>query len=110
MSKKAHYMYVLSCQDGTLYTGYTPHLKARLKTHNAGKGAKYTRPAFRRPCRLIYAEKYDQKSLAMAREYAFKQLRRPQKLAYLTQQGVKPKKGQAYVLCPGVQAADIKKF
>ena len=37
------YMYVVECADGTLYTGYTTDVERRLKTHNAGKGAKYTR-------------------------------------------------------------------
>ena len=42
METKA-YMYVLECADGSLYTGYTTDVEKRLKTHNAGKGAKYTR-------------------------------------------------------------------
>lgn len=37
------YMYVVECADGTLYTGYTTDVERRLKTHNSGKGAKYTR-------------------------------------------------------------------
>ena len=43
METKA-YMYVVQCSDGTLYTGYTTDIDSRLKPHNAGKGAKYTRP------------------------------------------------------------------
>ena len=42
METKA-YMYVLECADGSLYTGYTTDVEKRVKTHNAGKGAKYTR-------------------------------------------------------------------
>ena len=38
-----HYMYVLECADGSLYTGYAVDVQARLAVHNAGKGAKYTR-------------------------------------------------------------------
>ena len=41
METKA-YMYVVQCADGTLYTGYTTDIERRIKTHNAGKGAKYT--------------------------------------------------------------------
>jgi putative endonuclease len=72
------YCYILRCSDGTLYTGYTTDLDRRLKTHNSGKGAKYTRA--RRPCALVYYEEYPTKSEAMKREYAIKQLSRNQKL------------------------------
>ena len=46
------YMYVVECADGTLYTGYTTDVERRLKTHNSGKGAKYTRA--RLPVCLLY--------------------------------------------------------
>ena len=50
-----HYMYVLECADGSLYTGYAVDVQARLAVHNAGKGAKYTRA--RLPVSLLaYAE------------------------------------------------------
>ena len=55
METKA-YMYVVQCADGTLYTGYTTDIERRIKTHNAGKGAKYTRP--RLPVTLIYQESF----------------------------------------------------
>ncbi|MDK6233107.1 GIY-YIG nuclease family protein [Aerococcus sanguinicola] len=83
-----HYMYVLACADQTLYTGYTTDLKRREKAHQSGKGAKYTRPASRRPCYMIYAKAYANKSAAMSAEYAFKHQKRPAKEAYLTQQGI----------------------
>ena len=38
-----NYVYLLRCADGTLYCGWTTDLAARVKTHNSGKGAKYTR-------------------------------------------------------------------
>ena len=50
------YMYVVECADGTLYTGYTTDVERRLKTHNAGKGAKYTRA--RLPVKLLYSEAF----------------------------------------------------
>ena len=46
-----HFMYVVSCADGTLYTGYTTDVEHRVVVHNAGKGAKYTRS--RLPVRLV---------------------------------------------------------
>ena len=54
------YMYVVECADGTLYTGYTTDVERRLKTHNAGKGAKYTRA--RLPVKLLYSQACQSKS------------------------------------------------
>ncbi len=70
-------MYVLECSDGTYYTGYTNRLEERIKTHNSGKGAKYTRG--RTPVTLIYTERFETKEAAMKAEYRFKQLSRVQK-------------------------------
>lgn len=71
------YTYILKCSDNTLYTGWTTDLKKRLKTHNQGKGAKYTRT--RLPVTLVYWETFDTKKEAMQREAAIKKLSRPQK-------------------------------
>lgn len=76
------YMYVLKCADNTLYTGYTTDIDRRLKTHNAGKGAKYTKT--RLPVELIYFETFDDKSSAMKAEAAFKRKTRQAKLAYIS--------------------------
>ncbi len=65
-------VYMLRCNDGSLYTGCTNDLAARLKTHNQGKGAKYTR--VRLPCDLVYQEACRNRSEAASREYAIKQL------------------------------------
>lgn len=73
-----HYTYILECKDQTLYTGYTTDLERRLKVHNDGKGAKYTK--IRRPVKLVHHEEFDNKSEALKREYALKQLSRKQKL------------------------------
>ena len=73
----AFYTYMVCCADGTLYTGWTTDVKARVITHNEGKGAKYTRG--RGPVTLIYFETYQTKSEAMKREYEIKQLSREQK-------------------------------
>ena len=72
-----HYAYIVKCSDGTYYTGYTNDLEKRLLTHNAGKGAKYTRN--RLPVEMVYYEEYEEKSEAMKREYAIKRLTRKQK-------------------------------
>ncbi len=78
------YVYILRCADGTFYTGYTNDIHKRIDAHNAGKGAKYTRS--RRPCKLVWAEAAETKSLAMKREYAIKQLTRKQKQTMLDAQ------------------------
>ena len=73
-----NYTYILSCADGTLYTGWTNDLDRRLAAHNAGRGGKYTRA--RLPVTLVYHETFATKEEAMAREWAVKQLTRQQKL------------------------------
>ena len=71
------YTYILECADGTLYTGWTNDLEKRVRTHNSGRGAKYTRP--RRPVRLVYFEAFETKEEAMKREAAIKMLKRAAK-------------------------------
>lgn len=75
----AHWVYVLECSDGTLYTGYTVDLERRVDEHDAGDGAKYTRG--RTPVELLYSEQFDSQSAAMRREYEIKQLSRSEKEA-----------------------------
>ena len=72
-----NYTYILECADGTLYCGWTNNLDRRLKAHNEGKGAKYTRS--RRPVALVYYEAFSTKEEAMRREYEIKQLPRKKK-------------------------------
>ncbi|MBS7008847.1 GIY-YIG nuclease family protein [Anaerostipes sp.] len=72
------YTYVLKCSDGSLYTGWTNDLNKRLKAHNEGKGAKYTRG--RTPADLVYLEEFDTKEAAMKREAAIKKMSRAEKL------------------------------
>lgn len=72
-----NYTYILKCKDGTLYTGWTNNLEKRLKDHNDGKGAKYTKA--RRPVVLVYHESFETKEEAMRREYAIKQMTREAK-------------------------------
>lgn len=72
-----NYTYILSCADGTLYTGWTNNLERRLAAHNAGRGSKYTRS--RLPVTLAYCEEHETKEEAMSREYAIKRMTRAQK-------------------------------
>ena len=77
------YTYIVKCSDNTLYTGWTNNLEKRIKTHNAGKGAKYTKS--RRPVILVYYEEYETKSEALRREAAIKKLSRQEKLRMIRQ-------------------------
>ena len=72
-----NYTYILRCADGTYYCGWTNNLDRRLKAHNEGKGAKYTRS--RRPVALVYYEAFPTKEESMRREYEIKQLPRKKK-------------------------------
>ena len=72
------YVYILECADGTLYTGWTYDLTKRIQAHNNGTASKYTRS--RRPVRLFYCEVCADKSAALKREYAIKQLPRCEKM------------------------------
>lgn len=76
--EEKHYTYMVQCADGTLYTGYTNNIVKRVKMHNSGKGAKYTKN--RLPVKLVYFEIYATKQKAMQREYEIKHLNRKQKL------------------------------
>ncbi len=75
------YTYILECADGTLYTGWTNDLEKRLKAHNEGHGAKYTRG--RLPVHLVYFESFATKQEALKREAAIKKLSRPRKEALI---------------------------
>ncbi len=74
-------VYMLTCADGSLYTGWTNDLEKRLKTHAAGKGGKYTRS--RLPVRLAYTESFETEHEARSREWHIKRLTRNQKLALI---------------------------
>lgn len=84
-----NYTYILTCADGTLYTGWTNDLERRLAAHNAGKGGKYTRS--HRPVKLAYFEEYETKEEAMRREVLIKQLPRSEKLKLIEQKNTPQK-------------------
>jgi putative endonuclease len=74
----AAFVYLVQCRDGTLYCGWTDDLERRIATHNAGKGARYTRA--RLPVRLVWHEVVVDRSAALKRELAVKRLPRAQKV------------------------------
>ena len=80
------YVYILKCSDNTLYTGWTNNLEKRIATHKSGKGAKYTRN--RLPVELAYFETFEDKSSALKREYAIKQLPRYKKLDLINSKNI----------------------
>lgn len=80
------FVYIVRCQDKTLYTGITTDPGKRLAAHNSPKnGAKYTRS--RQPVSMVYIEEHESRSTASKREYAIKQLSAAQKKALIGQPG-----------------------
>ena len=77
--RRSAFVYLLRCSDGTLYTGWTLDVARRVRTHQQGRGARYTRA--RRPVTLIYQERLPSRRAAMQREIAIKRMSRPRKLA-----------------------------
>jgi putative endonuclease len=75
----AWFVYVVRCRDGTLYTGISRDVDARLAKHNQGKGARYTRG--RGPVALVHKERTSSQTAALRREAAIKALPRREKLA-----------------------------
>ena len=84
------FVYIVRCSDNTLYTGWAVDVAARVKVHNAGRGAKYTRA--RRPVRLVYSEKIPSRAEAMRRERQIKKYPRARKLELAEQKGKRRKK------------------
>ena len=78
-----HYIYIVRCKDGSLYTGYAKDIEQRIAKHNSGQGAKYTK--IRRPVELVYQEMFDTKSEAMKREYEIKTFSRQKKLQLISE-------------------------
>lgn len=73
-----YFCYIVQCADGTYYTGWTVDPAKRVKAHNAGRGAKYTKT--RRPVKLVYVEEQPDRPSAMKREIAIKRLGRDRKM------------------------------
>ena len=71
-----YFVYLIGCYKNNkliTYVGYTNNLNKRLKLHNEGRGAKFTRG---KRWRLLYKEKYLTKSEALSREYSIKKNRK----------------------------------
>ncbi len=83
-----NYTYIVECADKTLYCGWTNDIDKRIADHNAGKGAKYTKP--RLPVRLVHLECYNTKEEAMSREWHIKHLTRKQKDKLISDQPYLP--------------------
>ena len=77
-----NYTYIVKCSDGSLYTGWTNDLEKRIRAHNEGKGAKYTKS--RRPVVLAYYEEFQTKEEAMRREWEIKQMSRQTKMRMIS--------------------------
>jgi putative endonuclease len=71
------YCYIVECADGTYYTGWAIDPEKRLKVHNSGRGAKYTK--MRLPVKLVYVEEQPDRVAAMKRERAIKKMTREKK-------------------------------
>ena len=80
-------MYLVRCADDSIYCGWTTDLKKRVRAHNSGQGAKYTRS--RRPVKLVYAEEFEEKQEALSREWHLKRLNRAEKIRLIEMAGRK---------------------
>jgi len=78
-----YFVYIVQCNDDTLYTGITTDISRRIDEHNnSDKGAKYTK--LRRPVSLVYLEEQENRSTASKREYFIKKLKREEKLRLIS--------------------------
>ena len=83
------FCYIVRCADGSFYTGWTKDPERRVKAHNAGTGARYTRA--RRPVQLVLLEPAADAASAMKRERAIKAMTRPKKLSLIAESpGIQP--------------------
>ena len=72
-----YYVYIIVCEDGSYYTGYTKDVDSRMRLHKNGKGARYTR--IHKPKKLVYTEALSTRSEAMKRERKIKMMQHRQK-------------------------------
>lgn len=78
MTQNMWHLYILRCGDGSFYTGISTDVAARIKKHNAGKGAAYTRSHL--PVVLVWSEEVGSESEAKKREAEVKKLNRKEKM------------------------------
>lgn len=82
------FLYLLECEDGSLYAGISPDPRRRLQQHLDGRGARYTRA--HRPQRLVAQQAHASRAQASSAEYRLKRLRRAQKLVWAAAHAVAP--------------------
>jgi putative endonuclease len=100
----AWFVYIVRCRDGSLYTGISNDVAARVAVHNRGRGARYTRG--RGPVTLVYVERRRSRSTALRREAAIKALPRAEKgaLATLRPEGPAPRPARTAAAPPGASS------
>ncbi len=76
-----YHLYILECEDGSLYTGIAKDVAQRLEKHTQGIGARYTRQ--HKPVRVVYTEEYETQGDALKREYQLKGWTRKKKQALI---------------------------
>lgn len=79
-----YFVYLLLCQDGSLYTGYSVNVAQRFQLHQMGKGAKYTRSHY--PLKVVFTQSFETKSAALQREHEIKRWTHQQKIDNLALQ------------------------
>lgn len=94
-----HFVYILECKDGSLYTGWTTDIIKRFRAHQSGRGARYTKTHY--PMRIVHLEIFDDKSEAMKREYEIKHFTREKK-KQLIEGGLKKKDSEAIIKTGGI--------
>lgn len=75
------FVYIIQCDDNSLYTGITTDLERRIKEHNNKLGGKYTK--VRVPIKLVYKEEHKRKGAALRREIQIKELKKEKKMALI---------------------------
>ena len=76
-----YFVYILECEDNTLYTGITTDVERRFKEHSEGKGGAYTRA--KKVKKILYTKKYKDRSSALKREHEIKSWSRKEKMALI---------------------------
>ena len=79
-----YYVYVIECKDGSFYTGYTKDIDTRVRLHENGRGARYTK--MHKPHKVAYVELFDSRVTALRREKEIKKLTHQQKLDLVNSQ------------------------
>jgi predicted GIY-YIG superfamily endonuclease len=82
----SYFVYILLCDNGSFYTGYTKDVEERAKVHANGRGARYTK--MHKPEKVVYTEMFEVRSEAMRREKAIKKLNHVQKQFLINSQNL----------------------